>query len=198
MALYTMPGLKRRAATLQNSYSIRDEMKKLVGAQGPFDIFLSQRQLDAEIVKVLYDDITSMGYRVYVDWITDQELDRAQVNSETAEVLRKRLRDAKCLLYVATTGSVGSKWMPWELGFKDGHSSKVAILPIAASDSTSSSYRGQEYLGLYPYVSRQADFTGIKKKLLIHKDETTFVTLDSWLSGATPYKRLIAEGHAFR
>jgi hypothetical protein len=196
MALYTMPELRRRAATFQNSYRIRDDMKKLAATQGQFDIFLSQRQLDAEVVKVLYDDITAMGYRVYVDWITDQELDRTRVNSETAEALRKRLRDAKCLLYVATAGSTDSKWMPWELGFKDGHSKKVAILPIAASDVSSDSYRGQEYLGLYPYVSQ--GFTNHQKKLWVHTDENTYVMLDSWLNGATPYRRLTSTAHALR
>lgn len=198
MALYTMPGLKRRAATFQNSYRVRDELKRLAESQGQFDIFLSQRQLDAEIVKVLYDDITSMGYRVYVDWITDRELDRNQVNIETAAALRKRLREAKCLLYVATAGSIDSKWMPWELGFKDGHSNKVAILPIAASDVTSDSYRGQEYLGLYPYVTKGTDSSSRQKKLWVHKDENAYVVFDAWLTGAAPYKRPTSPVQAFR
>lgn len=40
--------------------------------------------------------------------------------------------------------------MPWELGYFDGFRSAVAILPIAATDQ--SSFAGQEYLGLYPYI----------------------------------------------
>jgi len=198
MALYTMPELRRRATTIQNSYRVRDELKKLAATSGQFDIFLSQRQLDAEIVKVLYDDITSMGYRVYVDWISDQGLDRSRVNSETAEHLRKRLKEAKCLLYVATSGSVDSKWMPWELGFKDGHSSKVAVLPIAASDVTSDSYRGQEYLGLYPYVTKATTSQSQQKKLWVHKDEDSYVLFDSWLTGAAPYKRTTSAVSAYR
>lgn len=198
MALYTMPELRRRAGAVQNSYSLNENFKKLSSAPGPFDVFLSQRQLDAEIVKVLYDDITSMGYRVYVDWIADRDLDRTQVNSETAELLRKRLKEAKCLLYVATVGSVESKWMPWELGFKDGHSNKVAVLPIAASDVKSDSYRGREYLGLYPYVTKGISSQDRQEKLWVHKDEDTYVIFDSWLVGAAPYKRLTSSMHALR
>lgn len=188
MALYTMPGLKRRASSLSKSLT-ESNLKRLSNSTGTFDIFLSQRRLDAEVVQVIYDDITGMGFSVYVDWIHDADLDRTSVNRKTADQLRKRLSDSKCLLYVATSGAPESKWMPWELGFKDGKSQRVAILPIAASDTSSDSYGGMEYLGLYPYVTKAND-TGGKPKLWVHDDESTYVVFDTWLnSGAKPYRR---------
>tara|TARA_B100000446_G_C10520900_1_gene330315 strand:- start:339 stop:581 length:243 start_codon:yes stop_codon:yes gene_type:complete len=43
--------------------------------------------------------------------------------------------------------------MPWELGYFDGLSKgAVAVLPLV--DYASESYRGQEYLGLYPTVDK--------------------------------------------
>jgi len=43
--------------------------------------------------------------------------------------------------------------MPWELGFFDGfRPDGVAIMPVL--DSPMDSFRGQEYLGLYPIVQK--------------------------------------------
>ena len=59
------------------------------------------------------------------------------------------------LLYLATDNASSSKWMPWELGYFDGlKSGKVAILPLV--DSVDSSFQGQEYLGLYPALDKEA------------------------------------------
>lgn len=187
MSLFNMPDLKRRAGSVSRSL-VESNLKRLSNSTGVFDTFLSQRQLDAEVVHVLYDDLTKMGYSVYVDWIHDRDLDRNSVNKATADRLRKRLKDSKCLLYVSTSNAPESKWMPWELGLKDGLSGKVAILPIAVSDVHSDSYQGQEYLSLYPYVSKgTARGTGAEK-LWIHNDANEYVLLDNWLKGSLPQR----------
>ena len=82
-----------------------------------FDIFLSRSIKDAEIVRGAHVILKRLGYSVYVDWIVDPELDRAEVSRSTAVHLKKRMRQCKALLYLSTQNSVGSKWMPWELGF---------------------------------------------------------------------------------
>lgn len=187
MSLFNMPDLKRRAGSV-NRTLVESNLKRLSNSTGVFDIFLSQRQLDAEVVHVLYDDLTKMGYSVYVDWIHDRDLDRSCVNKTTADRLRKRLKDSKCLLYVSTSNSPESKWMPWELGLKDGLSGKVAILPIAASDVHSDSYQGREYLSLYPYVSKGVTRGTSNEKLWIHNDENEYVLLDIWLKGSLPQR----------
>ncbi|MOA50153.1 hypothetical protein D3C78_1731370 [compost metagenome] len=57
------------------------------------------------------------------------------------------------MMYIATGNSSSSKWMPWELGFFDGHKpGRVAILPLL--DSENQNFLGQEYLGLYPVVTK--------------------------------------------
>ncbi|MCF5167560.1 TIR domain-containing protein [Pseudomonas congelans] len=118
-----------------------------------FDIFLSHSINDAELVlgtKVLLED---MGKTVYVDWVDDPELDRSQVNKHTAERLRARMKQCDTLLYIATEHASNSKWMPWELGYFDGHKpDKVAILPVLEKENQK--FEGQEYLGLYPTVDK--------------------------------------------
>lgn len=95
-----------------------------------FDIFLSHSIRDAELVTGVVLLLKERGFSVYVDWNTDPQLDRSAVSRETAAVLRKRMRQCKALLFVATENASSSKWMPWELGYfvltKDKYSSGVS------------------------------------------------------------------------
>lgn len=116
-----------------------------------FDVFLSHSILDAELVHGAKRALEDYGLTVYVDWIDDPQLDRTQVTAATANRLRSQMRRARMLVYAHTENSALSKWCPWELGYFDGmKGGNVFLLPIAASDS--SSYKGQEYIGLYPYL----------------------------------------------
>lgn len=91
-----------------------------------------------------------MNLVVYVDWIDDRQLNRENVDAQTADQLRNRMKNCKSLFFATSENSINSKWMPWELGYFDGLKNKFAILPIITS--TTSYYEGQEYLGLYDYV----------------------------------------------
>lgn len=99
--------------------------------------------------------LEDMGKKVYVDWMNDPELDRSQVNKHTAERLRARMNQSDSLLYLASDNASNSKWMPWELGYFDGHKpGKVAILPVL--DKADQKFEGQEYLGLYPTIDKDS------------------------------------------
>jgi len=127
---------------------LREEMSNVYSHER-FDIFLSHASSDADLilgVKVLLEE---QGLKVYVDWITDAHLDRSHVTPETADLLRRRMRQSKSLIFVATSAASQSKWMPWELGYFDGfRPDHVAILPLA--DNPQERFQGQEYLALYP------------------------------------------------
>ena len=89
-----------------------------------------------------------------MDWIDDQALERNCVTADTAEVLRHRMRQCDSLLYLATENAPKSKWMPWELGYFDGYKNGgVSVLPVM--DESDSPFEGQEYLGLYPVVTKE-------------------------------------------
>lgn len=118
-----------------------------------FDIFLSHAISDAELILGVKALLEKQGFKVYVDWVEDPHLNRQTVSKETADLLRRRMRQSKSLIYVATDNASSSKWMPWELGFFDGFKPGcLAIMPILETDSAI--FKGQEYLNLYPVVQK--------------------------------------------
>lgn len=184
------------------SADIRDEHTK-------FDIFLSHSYKDKEVIPYLKKELESMGYSVYVDWINDKFLSREEVTSGTAKVLQTRMRQSKSLFFATSENSSDSKWMPWELGYFDGiKDKKVAILPISKNNNFSNDmFEGQEYLGLYYYVSldkaskqfenepmaieptsfkRLLERLEKRKVLFINKNQNVFVTYDDWMDGEDP------------
>src|SRR5262245_61878424 len=109
-----------------------------------FDVFLSHSSNEPEQillgVKLLLQEF---GLAFYVDRYDDPHLASDRVTAETAQLLRKRMRQSRSLVYVDSQYSRTSRWMPWELGYFDGHKGTVGVLPIATGTTTS--YLGQEY-----------------------------------------------------
>lgn len=174
-----------------------------------FDIFLSHSYADRNIIPQLKKALELMGYKVYVDWINDRLLSRENVTKETAEILQKRMKQSKSLFFATSENSPSSKWMPWELGYFDGIKNKrVAILPIKNQDNQfKNDFKGQEYLGLYYYVTLDNAaksllgkvyamepnyFKEFIKKLqnqttmYINKDTNSFVHFPDWINGEEP------------
>jgi hypothetical protein len=140
-----------------------------------FDVFLSHSIHDAELIVGIKELLEGMGLSVYVDWDADPELDRTAVSKKTAETLRKRMRQSKSLIYVATEKASTSKWMPWELGFFDGHKpGQVAVLPLM--DTESGIFPAQEYLGLYPVVTKDSYRSG-EKDVFVEDRGSRWITL---------------------
>lgn len=150
-----------------------------------FDIFLSHSFLDKAEVEGLYIELTRMGYKVYVDWIIDPHLDRNNVTKSTATHIRKRLNSSKTLLLAISENASVSKWMPWELGYVDGHTNKCAIIPVSRESNPASSYKGVEYLSLYPFIKKELDTTN-KQRLWVIEAASYYVVFDSWLIGMQP------------
>jgi hypothetical protein len=191
MALYSRQSLNSaRSARLRKSVSTRTARAILkeaaaVPATTNFDIFLSHRYLDAEAIFELKLDLEDLNYSVYVDWLID-DLDRSNVTRETAGRLRTRMEHCRCLFFAFSSSSGGSNWMPWELGFCDGAHGKVAILPVLEKHVGSDSFSGQEYLTLYPYVSKGPATKEPSPTLWINESEEVYVQFDSWLEGNSP------------
>lgn len=149
-----------------------------------FDIFLSNSSTDKSLILGAYLKLVSMGYAVYVDWIKDKQLNRNNITSETATLLRLRMKSCRSLFFSTTENSSSSKWMPWELGFMDGFNGKSAILPISKNETEN--YSGQEYLCIYPYVSEGQDDRLTKNRLWINKSPDQYVTFEGWINGKNP------------
>lgn len=196
MPLYSRSTLRRLGESLARS----DEQIRRKGASGvlleasrgaslsaTFDIFLSHSYLDALEILALKDDIEAFGLTVYVDWVEDSQLSRDKVTPQTANVIRARIRQCKSLLYAISETSSGSKWMPWELGYADAKHGRVAIVPLAESTHSSESFGGQEYLGLYPYVTKAGIQNSSAEALWVNENTSTYVNLKTWLLGKDPY-----------
>lgn len=161
---------------------ILSEDASAVASWQRFDVFLSRAILDAELILGVKTLLERRGYSVYVDWDVDQQLDRSTVSPKTAGVLRARMQQSSSLLYVATENASNSKWMPWELGYFDGlRKGGVAVLPLL--DSSTETFRGQEYLGLYPVVTKDSYAGGVKSDVFVEDRVTGWTTLDRFAKG---------------
>ena len=122
-----------------------------------------------------------MGNYVYVDWIVDAQLDRTNVTKDTCQGIKERMNQCRSLFYATSKAASNSKWMPWELGYMDGKTTKCAILPIM-KETHQTTYKGQEYLSVYPYVQKKklARY-GDEGELYIIKEDKPPILFDEWL-----------------
>lgn len=151
-----------------------------------FDVFLSHSVDDSDLILGVMVLLQKQGLKVYVDWVVDKGLDRNSVNKETAAVLRERMKSSNSLMFIATGNSSNSKWMPWELGFFDGHKpGQVAVLPLL--DSENQSFQGQEYLGLYPVVTKQLTNNAVNHYVEDHGNQWSH--LKKFATGAPLWQR---------
>ncbi|MDU8672536.1 TIR domain-containing protein [Paenibacillus polymyxa] len=154
-----------------------------------YDIFLSHSYSDEKLVLGIKRAMEELGDSIYIDWINDRQMSRDQVSKETANTLRKRMRQCGSLLYAVSANSINSKWMPWELGYFDGIKNKVAILPITDTAQATDTYQGQEYLGLYSYITRGTVQGSNEMALWVHDSQNVYVHFTQWLQGSMPRAR---------
>lgn len=142
-----------RGPSSKTASQVLNEETAAVRETDRFDIFLSHCLADAEVISGVKILLESRGNKVYVDWIVDKQLNRERVTPETADVLRRRMKQSTSMIFATSESSPNSKWMPWELGYFDGlRQGRIAVLPLVAAEGAG--FQGQEYLGLYPVVER--------------------------------------------
>lgn len=191
MAYFTKDEARQAARSRMNkSYQfnaksiLESEARSTTSSYESFDVFLSHSSKDAELVLGVKEILSRMGIKVYVDWHDDPQANRENVTVETAELLRTRMTQSKSLIFLATDNASGSKWMPWELGYFDGFSGgSVAVLPIV--DYEGATFKGQEYLGLYPLVDKGRYTNGQSDTFV--KKQGAWLTLDSFRRGSTAW-----------
>ncbi len=179
MGIYTSAYLKniateKRLIFERKLFSASREVKDY------YDIFLSHSFLDKDEVKGLYFELTDLGYSVYVDWIVDPDLDRSNVTKESAELIRKRMKSSRSLLLAISTNVELSKWIPWELGYVDGNTSRCAIIPVSKENYAPKVFNGKEYLKLYPFIKKLPPRNQLVEKLWVIESEYTYSLFEDW------------------
>lgn len=187
MGIYTSAYLKQLSRN--NSANLQKGLLfESISPKDHYDIFLSHSFLDKLEVEGLYLELVALGFSVYVDWISDPETDRTNVNKATSILIRQRMRVCKSLLLAVSINASHSKWMPWELGYMDAFTQKCAIIPVSRDNIPSQSFKGYEYLSLYPYIKKI--FTRGDDRLFIIDNDTTYVIFDDWFSqGILPFQQ---------
>ena len=112
-------------------------------------VFLSHKHDEQEILQGAVSFLKEEGVDVYVDWM-DPSMP-SYTNAETAHSLKEKIKVADKFILVATPSAINSKWCNWELGLGDAAKYKehIALLPI---NKTNETFRGTEYLAIYPYI----------------------------------------------
>lgn len=181
MGIYSSTYLRRVASQKQKLFE-----QKLFSLRNSitthFDIFLSHSFLDKEEIQGLYQELTDFGYSVYVDWIVDPHLDRKKVTKESATLIRNRMKSCESLLLAISTNAEMSKWMPWELGYVDGNTNKCAIVPVSQEGTPPKSFKGTEYLLLYPFI-KKLPIEGGKERLWVVENAYKYSLFESWFYG---------------
>ena len=112
-------------------------------------IFLSHKHDEFNVLQDVTAFLKQEGVDVYVDWMDDDM--PAYTSGETAVKLKAKIESADKFILVATPEAINSKWCNWELGLGDAakYIKNIALFPI---NRTSQSFKGAEYLRIYPYI----------------------------------------------
>ena len=112
-------------------------------------IFLSHKHDEREYLEGAISFLKNYGVDVYVDWL-DEGMPKS-TSGETANRIKKKIRENDKFVFLATEGAINSRWCNWELGLGDAEKyiEHVALLPIKGDYSD---FSGNEYLQIYPYI----------------------------------------------
>ena len=122
---------------------------------GKTTVFISHRHDDLEDLSGLIGFLEqNYNVKAYID---SKDSSMPSVTSgATASKIKERIRQCNKFILLATDGAVESKWCNWELGYGDSQkfsSKDIAILPLKRKGYDDSSYKGNEYMQIYPYIS---------------------------------------------
>lgn len=183
MAILTETEVIARSRTVSRAARVLKSANEIYASSERFDVFLSHSSNEPdEIIFGIKGLLEDAKLKVYLDKVDDPQMSPSNVTPETAETLRMRMRQSSSLLYVYSRHSTLSRWMPWELGFFDGLKGTVGILPVV--QTSQSTFRGEEYLGLYPYADIATISNTTKKNLWINRSSSEYADLAKWVRGS--------------
>lgn len=148
-----------------NSYKVNNINKSLesITESYTFDSFYHKRKTKV-FVSHKHDDLEDLKgvigfleeeFKVDV-YIDSQDKTMPKITSGiTAKRIKERIKKCDKFILLATNGAIESKWCNWELGFGDANKfekNNLALFPMCENSYSKSSYKGNEYLGIYPHI----------------------------------------------
>lgn len=130
------------------------ESRKIEFSTEKTTVFISHKHGELEdLADVIAFLETQYNVRTYID---SRDLKMPEVpNEETALRIKEKIESCEKFILLATDAAIQSKWCNWELGYGDAQKFKtdnIALMPIGKRDST---YTGNEYLAIYPYIVKR-------------------------------------------
>ena len=155
-------------------------------------VFISHKHDDLGDLKGVLGFLqTQYNVKVYID---SQDSSMPPITSAaTAANLKDRIKKCDKFILLATNAAIESKWCNWELGFGDAKKFKehIALFPMKPEGSYDSSYKGSEYLTIYPYIrysdgaERYSNGTVISKGYYVvtpEENTNSYYPLSQWFS----------------
>lgn len=121
---------------------------------GKISVFISHRHDDLEDLRGIIGFLEkNYNVKCYID-SRDPSLPKT-TSGETARRIKGRIEGCKKFILLATEGAIDSKWCNWELGYGDAKKFKdhIAIFPLKKKGTSEFSYKGYEYLQIYPAIA---------------------------------------------
>lgn len=114
--------------------------------------FLSHKHDDLKDLRGVMGQLEHLGAKVYIDSM-DNKMPN-ETSGKTALRIKKVIKDCRKFILLATDKAIESYWCNWELGIGDTYKyiENIAILPMKEKDSSDQSYKGNEYLQIYPRI----------------------------------------------
>ena len=151
MSLITASQLSGYRRSTKLAFTINESLKGFKNESSflKTKIFMSHKHDEKTALEGAVSFLKNFGVEVYVDWL-DEEMPKT-TSGETAVRLKEKIRDSHKFIFLATDAALSSKWCNWELGIGDvvKYIDHIAVFPVKSDYST---YTGNEYLNIYPYV----------------------------------------------
>lgn len=139
-------------------------------------VFISHKHDDLKDLQGLLGFLEKR-YKVKV-YIDSRDSSMPDITSdETAQRIKQRIKECDKFILLATNAAIESKWCNWELGFGDADKfdKNIALFPMKKKNSSDSSYKGHEYMSIYPCIEEDEGIYYVRKK------DGTLVLLETWL-----------------
>ena len=146
---YKVNNINKSLESITESYTFDSSYHKI-----KTKVFISHKHDDLEDLKGVIGLLTEMfNVNVYID---SQDKTMPKITSGiTANKIKDRIKKCDKFILLATNGAIESKWCNWELGFGDANKldqNNLALFPMCDNAYSENSYKGNEYLEIYPHI----------------------------------------------